>query len=220
MASLSDRLSVISTLAGGAVASVTSTELSAASAQAASADAVMSEQISVLSQAVSVISAGLGAPQKRSNTNAQVISATAFTKISGLSLSIAANAGYRVEGQVLFTTSILTGTAFGFVYPGNNQVSTGSMRMECVQSVIVAQINLTSANYSLGRIGQAQMSTAATTNISLLGGASGGVTHELDILGYVNVTSAGVIELMAKQSATGGGVQILPGSYLRAYKIT
>ncbi len=35
-----------------------------------------------------------------------------------------------------------------------------------------------------------------------------------------HLTSAGVLQLQTKQSATGGGVNVLPGSYLRAYRIS
>jgi hypothetical protein len=217
---LSNRIS-----AGGA-ASVTSTELSAVSATADAARSVLSlaitsvdTRVNTVSDQVSVMSVGLGGVQRHTVTGAQVISATSFTNISGLSVSVAANAMYEVNGRVLFTLSILTGTAFGFTYPGNNQVSVGTMTMECITSIITANINATSANFARGKIGQAQMSTAATTNISLLGGASA-TTYALEIYGMINVTSAGTLQLQAKQSATGGGVNILAGSFLRAYKLT
>lgn len=209
MASLSDALSVLSQ--GN---SVQSNLIS----NAISARAVISQQVSVLSQAVSVISAGLGAPQLRRVTGAQVISATALTNISGLSLSVISAGVYRIEGRVLFTLSTITGTKFGFTYPA--AISTGSMTMECVTSVIAAgPVNQTSVNYVVGRIANTQMSTAATAQISLLGGASA-VTHELEIYGLVNIgANAGTIQLQAAQSATGGGVNILAGSFLQAFKI-
>jgi hypothetical protein len=175
-------------------------------------------RLNTVSNQVSIISSGFGGVQMRVNTNAQVISAAAFANVSGLSLSVTSASMYQIEGRVLFTLSIVTGTAFGFTYPGIP--TAGSMTMECVTSVVVTgPVNMTSTNYSLGRIAEPQMSTVATVHLSILGGASA-TTHALEIYGLIRTgAAAGAIQLQAKQSATGGGVQILQGSYLRAYKV-
>lgn len=180
----------------------------------------ISQQVSALSQVVSVISAGLGGVQRRVLTGAQVISATAFTNVSGLSLSVQSAATYQIEGRILWTTSILTGTAFGFTFPGGNGVSTGGLQAECITSIILAApINLVSGNNAVGYAAQGNMSTLTTTLISCLGGASG-TTYMLRVHGLLNIAAtAGTIQFLAKQSATGGGVQILAGSYLQAFKI-
>ena len=217
MASLSDQLSVISQ--GLSAQSQNISVHSNLISNAISARAVISQQVSVLSQAISVISAGLGGVQKRMVTGAQVISATALTNISGLSISVASAATYELNGRVLFTLSTLTGTKFGFTWPA--AITPGSMMMECLTTVLVAgPANLVSTNYAVGRIADAQMSTVGTVQISLLGGASG-TTHQLEIYGLFKTgANAGTVQLQAAQSATGGGVQILAGSFLRAYKVT
>jgi hypothetical protein len=129
-------------------------------------------------------------------------------------------ATYQVDGRVLFTLSTLTGTKFGFTYPGANGISVGSMMMECVTTVMPGVLtNIISSMFAAGRITNAQMSTVATVQLSILGGASA-TTHALEIYGLVNVAAgAGTIQLQAAQSATGGGVNILAGSYLRAYRV-
>ena len=186
---------------------------------------VISQQVSALSHAVSIISAGFGAPQLRLIQQSQVVSGTSFTNVSGLSITLAsagaASPIYRVEGRVMFTLSTLTGTAFGFTYPTGVGIVTGTMTMECITSVIAAgAVNLTSANYAVGRITQAQMSTLATAQISILGGASA-ATYALEIYGLMRLSAGvgGTLQLQTKQSATGGGVHFLIGSYLQAFRI-
>lgn len=156
--------------------------------------------------------------QMRQVTGAQVISATGFTNVSGMSLSIAANGTYQVEGMVLWTTSILTGTKFGFTFP--TAVSRGAVQARCITSIYGAgAINWASANNANGNIQAAGFSTTATTWISTAGGASA-ATYNVIIEGlFTNGANAGTMQLQAAQSATGGGVQILAGSFLRAYKI-
>jgi hypothetical protein len=246
---LSNRISA----GGGGAGSVTSTELSAASAQAASAISqlkslhdvlsnlvsnalsagdvasnaisILSQQVSALSQghsalsqSHSVLSAGLGLAQMRVIQNAQVISATAFTNVSGLSVSVTSAAVYRIEGRVLFTTSLATGTAFGFTYPGG--VGPGVMTMEFLAANAGTPGNLTSANYVANRLNESSMSTVATAQMSLVAQLVSATTGELEIYGLVKVSAtAGAIQLQAKQSAAGGGVQFLPGSYLQAFRV-
>lgn len=214
---LSNRIDSVFTGLGAASTVGSIAALSLAIANDASVSAAIRADV------LSVLSAGYGLGQVRYvSTGTQGVSATSFTKVSGLSISLAANAWYHVQGRVMWTTSITTGTEFGFVYPGANQVSAGSyMRMDSLVTVMAAGPTgsiYTSAIFPIGYIVAGHMSTVATTNISMTG-ASGAVLA-LNIDGMVNVTSAGVIELMMKQSATGGGVYVLPGSYLRAYKIS
>jgi len=220
MASLSNQLSVLGAAGGGG--SVTSANQISALSQAVSVHSnLISNAISaraVLSNQVSAISAGLGGVQKRVVTGAQVVSATSFTNVSGLSLTLVAGANYQIDGRVAFTLSILTGTQFGFTYPGNNQVSTGTMEMECLFTVMNTAANLASTNYARGRITNTQMSTAATANISVPGISA--TTLQLNIAGLINVNSAATLQLQTKASAAGGGINILPGSWLRAFKVT
>jgi hypothetical protein len=179
---------------------------------------VLSQAHSVLSQAHSVISAGLGLPQMRVIQNAQVISATAFTNVSGLSLSVTSAATYRVEGRILFTTSIVTGTAFGFTYPAG--VGPGVMTMEFMANNAGTPGNLTSANYVANRLNETSMSTVATAQMSLVAQLVSATTGELEVYGLIKISAtAGAIQLQAKQSAAGGGVQFLPGSYLQAFRV-
>lgn len=156
--------------------------------------------------------------QLRKVTGAQVISATAFANVSGMSLSIAANGVYQVQGMVLWTTSIVTGTRFGFTFP--TAVSTGNLTGRCATSLFGAgAVNYTSANMAVGNIAAAGFSTTATTLISTVGGASAATYNLIVDALFTNGANAGTMQLQASQSAAGGGVQILAGSFLRAYKI-
>jgi hypothetical protein len=144
------------------------------------------------------------------------------TNVSGCAVVLVANRDYQIDGRIFFSLSILTGTRWGFSYntTGNGQMVKGAMDMRCATSVIAAAIsNLVSTNFSYGHINEAAMSNAATANISITGGASA-TTHMLEIEGMLqNGNSAVTLNLQAAHSAAGGGINILAGSFIRAYRI-
>jgi len=218
--------STAGSIAALSLASIQANNVSIAAANASTAGSMaaislLSIQINTVSAQVASISAQLGTPQLVHTTGSQGFSATNFAPITGLTLSLAANAMYQVDGRVLWHCSTVTGTMFGFSYPGTNNVVLGQMQMQCLVTVMAAGPAgsiYTSAIYPVGNMQAAQMSTVVCTNFSAT--AISATTLMLEIMGMVNTNSAGNIVFNGKQSATGGGAYTETGSYLRAFRIT
>lgn len=240
--SISAQLVSLETHASTASAAATSVDLRLDSVRSAIVNASAVASIAALSLAIandasvsaaisthiqSVLSANYGLGQVRAlGTGTAAVSATSFTKISGMSISLAANAWYHIQGRAIFTLSAVQGTTFGFVYPGTNNMTTDSyMTMACLLTVMAAGPSgsiFTTSILPMGRITGANMSTVATANLSIGFGTSA-TLYTLEIDGLVNTgsaTGATGVELMVKQSATGSGVFVHPGSYVRSYKVT
>lgn len=195
---LSNNISVVS----AAVVSVEAHAV-AASAAATSVDTrvnTVSQQVSVLSQAASVLSAGLGTVQLKVASNAQIISGTTTTKISGLSASVASAAIYQIEGNVLFNMSVVDTTLFNISGPATTSVRLKWQIGKDQSSQVVQHVQAFGDNAS------ATISTVSA------------YTAKLDGV-IVTGAAAGTVQLFAFASAAGADINIKKGSYLRAYKI-
>lgn len=167
---------------------------------------VLSQQVSVLSQQVSVISAGLGGVQLRVASNVQGISATALANISGLSASVASAAVYQIEGMVLYRMSVADTVGFGLTFPTGVVAGVRYQGTSAVgQGAGVAAFGNEDASGSI--VYSVIPAAAVSTNILRIDGV------------FQVSTTAGIVQLQARVSATANPVNIQAGSYLRAYKI-
>jgi hypothetical protein len=159
-----------------------------------------------------VISAGIGRPQLRMVTGGiNVISATALTKVSGLSISVETGGTYQINAVLLHTHSAQGTNGFGFGISSPAAPRAGGRWMGFT-SVVAA--GLASANYGyFNQAGFGSITYSATPAASATM-----YRTELDLL-LVNV-SVGTVQIKARTSATGvGQMDIQVGSYIQAFRI-
>lgn len=211
---LSQQVSVISQQV-----SVISQQVSVLSQQVS----VISQQVSVLSQTVSALSAGLGTVQLRVVTGSQALTVSVFTNVSGISVSVGAGGKYEIHAMVMATVSAAGGGAtWGFTYPAGAGIVTGVMEMATGTSVLIAG---TGDAYAIalaqrGYINQAAMSTVATAQLSVTYGTSAQpYLLRCDGLLVMSAGASGTLQLQVKSGATPIAIQVLAGSFIRAFKI-
>ncbi len=174
----------------------------------------LSQQISVLSQAMSVISAGLGTVQKKVVADTQGVSATAATgiKISGLSISVAASGVYELNARLLYSTSG-TVNVLGF------GMSTSAATFGAVGGSWQAAISINNNTFTSACMVNGVFNTVASPQISCQPGATGTQLWAQMNATVVVSTTGGTIRLKARTSVSSYAINILKGSYFRAYKI-
>jgi len=187
---------------------------------------VLSQQISVLSQQLSVASAsravmsadltsGLGTRVQLAVVGSDnSVSAAALTKISGLSVSVAANGVYQITGYLMHTGSALSVFGFGLsVETGTLKVATGGWKgnLSVVAAVSVA-ISVT--HMQMGYWNEASFGSVSYSATCSVPGTLG---TQLDGIVAMS-TTGGKIQLQVKSGGS-GVITIRAGSYVRAYKI-
>mgnify|MGYP001579874528 FL=1 len=188
---LSDKLSVLSQQV-----SVISNQVSVISQKVS----VLSQAHSVLSQAMSVLSAGLGTVQLKVVSNAQVISGTTTTKISGLSCSVASAAVYQLDGNILFNMSVADTVLFNL---------SGTVSTAVAVKVVIGKDQSSQVVQNLQAFGTNASATISTTSLYMA---------KIDGV-IVTEDAAGTVQLYTFASAAGNDINIKKGSYLRAFKI-
>ena len=161
---------------------------------------VLSQALSVLSQAFSALSAGLGTVQLRTASNAQVISGTTTTKISGLSVSCGASGIYEIAGKILYNMSVANGVLFNL--SGNTSTLVMGARLTGGQAISSREV----ANQQ----GFPWQISLQPTTVSIF---------VVTIDGIINTSAAVTLQAFAWASAAGADINIKKGSFLRAYKI-
>jgi hypothetical protein len=215
------------TVGGG---SVTSTELSAASAAAAAnlsvAASALSARIDAVSQARSASDAqlsargdsvftaylaGIGTTQLKVVADVQSVSATALTNISGLTFSLAVNGIYQVEAQLLYRTSTAAGNGWGLSFAGMKAAAGTWQGQESIAGQAPASGNLS------GLLRHAIFNEAASNSVVLSMGTTNSGTQRIKMEGLFNVSTAGSAQMLVKTSAAVTAIQ--PGSFVRVYRI-
>ena len=201
---LSSRLSALS--------AALSTTASALSQQIS----IISQQVSILSQTVSVISAGLGGMQMRFlAANNAVLTGSAISNVSGLSISCAANGAYQIEARLVFNISAISAVGFGLSYPN---LTYGSFVWEGNMSAAVASNLSTTGWFRTYVMESAAQANTNAVHLSLPAmAASAGFTYRVDLEGMLVASAAGTLQVVAKQLTN--GIVMLKGSFIRAYKI-
>jgi hypothetical protein len=134
-----------------------------------------------------------------------------LTKISGLSVSVAAGGIYQIKGVLLHTHSTQATNGFGFGVSSPAATAAGG---KWVGFTSVVAPSGASANYGyFNEAGFGSITYSATP-------AASATTYrtELDLLA-VSI-AAGTVQLKARTSAaTVGAIHILVGSYIQAFRI-
>lgn len=191
-------------LAAGAFG-VTSATVSALSAQVS----VLQSAVNTLSQQVSAA----GGFVTHVVQDSQGISATTLTDISGLSIAFATNGIYEIKAHVLYSIS---GTAanirFGISSPGasNFRIQGFYNRTDGTGFFVSALGGGGFLNFR-GAGSSVFLSTTSTVSV-------GGVVG-IYMDGLAISTTAGVMKLMVATSVATTPITIIPGSFIKAYKI-
>lgn len=178
---------------------------------------VLSQSVSVLSQAVSVISAGLGGLQIKVVGDSQGISATtlgsANSRISGLSISCAAGAVYKLEGMIML--SISAGTQHRLA------LSTSATTFKHAAGFWDGMISIGPAFNASTQAYQGRWNQGSFGSVSYSAVAgTAGVVYGIKLNGVIATsTTGGTIQIKALASAAAAPLTILQGSYVRAFKI-
>lgn len=213
---------------GSAIAmSVTSTEytsaldrLSALSTQVTSADnaisaaqAATSAAQAATSAAVQTISLGLGGVQMGVMTTGVVSTSAALAKISGLSISLAANGLYQIQGAIIASGA----STIGFAVSTSGATYTHAALRWIAQLSTANTFGASALSGTNTQIGQ--FDNAGFGSITLSGLAGTGVRlTTLDGIIVVS-TTGGTIQIKAKGGATNAVNNIMKGSYIRAHRI-
>lgn len=246
---LSQQVSVLSATppGSGSVTSTELSAVSAQAASAISVlsqqVSVLSQQVSVLSQAVSVVSAAVAnvsavsaggtavglqsvvnALSNRISAipgagsvnavavvgNAQTISATTLANVSGMLASVSAAKLYRLEGYLLFSVPSANVGKFGMTFPA---MTRAGAHLWGATSILAGAAASSFSSFYAGEIGIANTGAVAVSV------AFGVGNHAMGIDGAFLVSTGGAIQLQAAGSVGTAPIVILPGSYMRVFKL-
>lgn len=203
--------------------SVTRSALAAASTvgSIAALSLAIANDASVSAAVIANISAQIGSGQFKMVTGAQAIATATFTKVSGLSLSIGGSGFYEVHGQLVWSQSG-AGSASAIFNFG----------MSCTQTPVMAMFAMCGNTGALGAAGALSAFTQFGGNSAMCAtpsimysakpnpGVSGSVACTMFFDGVMQCsTAAGILEVVAACSTAAFGINIQPGSFIRAFKI-
>jgi hypothetical protein len=188
--------------------------------------------VSVLSQANSVAHAALSAridaipgggstPTPHVVLSDFVISATALTNISGLSISVSAGGMYEFNCQIMYNRGTTSAPVkFGMTFPAMRRTRG---RIEAMGSIVpAAQVSVSVPAVGVSPNIPGFWGPTASGSILVSQGASS-VTFLSGLVGFRGifaVSTGGVVQMQAAGSAGTAAITILPGSYVRAVKLS
>ena len=174
----------------------------------------MSTRVDVISQQVSVISAGLGAPQLKVVGTEQSVSGTALVKISGLSVALAANGIYQIDGYLMHAMS--AASTFGFAV-SNATATFQNATLRWLGNISIVAAGVSGLNSNVAAAGW--MNEAGFGSVTYSAITGGTVNLGTQLAGIVAVsTTGGTLQIKAKAGSQ-GVLTIRKGSFVRAYKI-
>jgi hypothetical protein len=197
--------------------------LSLALSNDASVSAVIKTDINSVSAAIiNEVSIQYGRGQfKMLTTGAQAVATATFTKVSGLSLSIAGSGFYQVNGQLIWSQSG-AGSASAIFNFGMSMTAQPVMAM----FKMVGNIGVLAAGGGLSGWTQFGGNSAICATPSIMysskpnPGVSGSVANTMFFDGVIQgSTVQSQLKVVVACSTAAFGVAIQPGSYIRAYKI-
>lgn len=178
---------------------------------------VLSNNVSALSTAITVLSnqvSAAGGFQQIVVQGTQSISNSVLTQISGLSISVAANAVYKFEAWVLYNVSAISATGFNiaFAASGFTQQTANGMWQGTSAMVVstggaaVAMLNqpfngLSNASFSVASAGTAQINWSKMEAI------------------VATSTTGGTAVIQARVTVGTTSMYIYKGSYIKAFKL-
>lgn len=175
----------------------------------------ISTNVTSVTNLLSVMSAGLGGMQMKVVAGTQTLSAA--TKISGLSLSVAANGIYQVEGMIIHAMSVVSSFGFGISTSAATFVN-AAYRWIGNLSVVSTGTGISGITNTFTGIGYGNESAFGAYTYSALAGTAT-TNMQTELRGVIAISTAGgTLQLKAK-GGTGNDLLIKAGSYVRAYKI-
>lgn len=166
--------------------------------------------INALSNRISAIPGGGSTNVVGYVSTAQAICAATFTDISGLCISVSADAIYELRGAIMYSVSAATGGAFTLVFP---VMSYAAGRFEGAVSAPSGASTFSAMQwgaFGTGGSGSVIWSCAAH---------QAGAMLYLNILGTLNVNTGGVVKVQARGSVATNTHTIVPGSFIRVFKL-
>ena len=199
--------------------SVVSNELSVAEAVVNNVSAIapggaaqvgLQNAINALSNRISSIPGAASAQPIRYVSTANIRNTATLTGISGLTVSVSAGVIYHIEGQIMYSVSAATGTAFGMVWPTANRVAG--------QWIGGTSVNQTGAStFSTLAVGDFDTGDSNSAVWSAAVGATG--LHLIRVNGIIDVNTGGAVFPAADTSAAGNTMVIARGSFFRVARI-
>jgi hypothetical protein len=172
----------------------------------------LSNQISVISQELSI----MGDPARAYLASIVTISATALTNIPALSIQLSAGISYEIRGRLLYTFSgVSSGNAgFGMTFPAMVSSQYGAAGyIEVGQQGNQATASAKRRGYFTGAGSGSNIVSGFTLTTSA-------VPYYAVIDGVMLASANGSWVMQAKATSAGtGAIHILPGSYLRTFRI-
>jgi len=141
----------------------------------------------------------------------QVICATALTDVSGLCVSVSAGGIYQLQGQVMFSCSAVTGNGFALVFP-TMSAAAGQLRTPFLNPV--PGLSLGYSAIAWGNFG-----TAGSGSTLISANFAAGAIFNLIVEGTMNVNTTGVVKVQGRCSVSSASLTIIPGSWLKVFKI-
>jgi len=162
-----------------------------------------------------------GAPQFKIVTGAQAIATATFTKVSGLSLSIAGSGFYEIHGQLVWSQSGAGSASaiFGFGMSMTAQPVMAMFKMVGNAGAMAAASGLQNFIMFGGN-----SAICATPSIMYSAkpnpGVSGSVTNTMFFDGILQASTVqSQLKVVAQCSTAAFGINIQPGSWIRAFKV-
>jgi hypothetical protein len=191
-----------------------------------SVSAVIKTDINSVSAAIMSVFATslLGAGQFRVVTGAQAVVSTFPQKVSGLSLSIAANGVYEIRGQILWTQSAAVTSAsaiFQFGMSINQPPTTAAFRMMGNENVFGATPT-TSARILFAGVGAVCATPSIMYSVKASVATSGAPVQTTMLFDGLLVAggTGGLLKVLVGASTTSNtGINVIAGSFVRAFKI-
>lgn len=165
----------------------------------------------------------LGAGQFRVVTGAQAVVSTFPQKVSGMSLSIAANGVYDVQGQVLWTQSTAGSASAIFQFGMSiNQAPTAAAFVMVGNKHAFGAVGTVSAQVQFAGVGAICATPSIMYSVKASVAASGTPVQTMVRFEGVLVAGGlgGILKCLVGASTTSNtGINVIAGSYVRAFKI-
>jgi hypothetical protein len=146
-------------------------------------------------------------------TAAGAITTTALSVINGLSLQLAANALYRVEGWIVYSGTN-AGVGFG-ILTSTVTFSVANGMLQGAMNALNTDTNLSTLNHYVGTFNSTTPGNSILLSMTNTAGAALPVKFE----GMFGTLLAGSFDMAGRVSATGQTLTVMAGSYIRAWKI-
>jgi hypothetical protein len=188
------------------VVSVMSTTLSNEASVRSAADAALSDRIDA-------IPGGGSANVVAAAANDQVISATALTDISGLAVSVSAGVFYKLEAGIMITRGTTSAPIkFGLSGPAFTRARGGvRYKASAMPGIPSGQGIAAEGGFGDTPNGSVLLSIVVSS-VGTLGGFA-------EYVGVLDVSTTGVIRLMAAASAGTAATTVHGGSYVRVWRL-